>query len=130
MSTSRKLTAYALAAVIFAAGAVVGAVVHRHVFSPVYNTGPHFGGSHEHRMQVFRHHLGLTDEQAHQIEAIMERTRTEAEAIRAEEQPRMHELHERAQREIRAVLTEEQAAEYERIIEHTHRVEVPSHKKE
>jgi Spy/CpxP family protein refolding chaperone len=58
--------------------------------------------------------LGLTDEQAAQIDRIFEEQRTRMDAFWAEAGPRMNTVLDETRAEVRAVLSDEQNAEYER----------------
>lgn len=65
--------------------------------------------------------LGLTPEQKGEIDAILERTRRQAEELRHELRPQVHALMEQANEEIEQVLTEEQRAAYEELRRHHRR---------
>jgi Spy/CpxP family protein refolding chaperone len=58
--------------------------------------------------------LGLTEEQAAQIDRIFEEQRTRMDAFWVEAGPRMSTILDETRAEVRAVLNEEQNAEYER----------------
>lgn len=58
--------------------------------------------------------LGLTDEQAAQIDRIFEEQRTRMDAFWAEAGPRMNTILDETRVQVRTVLNEEQNAEYER----------------
>lgn len=116
----RRLLAAGLAVALFGAGVGVGVFADRHLMP--HGVIVQHGGLHttpEEHLELFKSHLDLTDEQTAQIEAIMKRTRAEYESLRGEQAPRVHALHDRAQREILEVLSESQAAEYHRLIQHT-----------
>jgi Spy/CpxP family protein refolding chaperone len=110
--------ALGLALLIFASGAVVGVVLAHTSLVPFSGVRDPWDQPHAEHLEAFREHLDLTDEQTAQVDAIMQRTRGEAEAIHAKQAPAMMELHQRAHREILALLDEEQAAEYQRMIDH------------
>ncbi len=59
--------------------------------------------------------LDLSREQEHEIREILRRTRREAAALREELRPRVHELMEKAVREIEQVLTPEQREAFARM---------------
>lgn len=59
--------------------------------------------------------LGLTAEQKDEIDAILKRTRRQADELRGELRPRVHELMEQANEEIEAVLTPAQREAYEEL---------------
>ncbi|UCC48245.1 MAG: hypothetical protein JSV41_12365 [Gemmatimonadota bacterium] len=61
--------------------------------------------------------LQLTQDQEAQLEAIVERHREEMSAIWREMRPRFEQLRDQARAEVRALLTEEQLAAYERLLE-------------
>jgi len=109
--------AVALALTIFVAGMVVGAASYRHWSYVDFEQGDPIARAHAELLERFRVSLDLTDDQVQQISDIMNRVRVEAEAIIANEQPAFRDLHERAHRDIREVLTDEQAIAYEKIIE-------------
>jgi Spy/CpxP family protein refolding chaperone len=115
----KHATAFALALAIFVAGGVVGVVVDRHL-GPRH--GPHgaapWSRPHAEHLDEFRRHFDLTDDQTQRVGEIMQRTRAAAEEIHARERPAMRALHERAHREILEVLTPDQAAEYQRMLDH------------
>ena len=114
----KHAAALSLALVIFVAGGVVGVVVDRHWLGrhPAHGVRP-WEHAHDEMLEAFRDHLDLTDEQTARIAEIMERTRAAAMEIHARESPAMRELHERAQKEVLDVLTEEQAVEYRRMMQ-------------
>jgi Spy/CpxP family protein refolding chaperone len=124
----KHAVAVGLAVTLFGAGAIVGVAVDRHWLQPhrAHIVDP-WARTHDELLEAFRVHLDLTEEQTRQIREIMDRTRAEAEAIHAAERPAMRELHERAQRDVLGVLTEEQADEYRRMIAHPERGLHPGH---
>jgi len=107
-----------LIAVILAAGVGIGVAVDRTWLAPsaerVRRHGPGLPPLGR-AMRHFRERLKLTDEQASKIEAILDAAGKEAEAVRERVEPDMRGIMERARSEIRALLTAEQAAEFDRL---------------
>jgi hypothetical protein len=61
--------------------------------------------------------LALSDEQRTQVQTILERSRDQASALWREYRPRYEEMQGQARAEIRGLLSEEQAAAYDALLE-------------
>ena len=69
----------------------------------------------EAHFERMRGELGLTDEQATKVRAVLDETRDEYRRLRAEVQPRFEEPRLRARTRIRALLTPEQQQKFDAI---------------
>src|SRR5512136_789244 len=103
-------TALVLVAV-FAAGAATGAGVTWALRPPHPRGGPPPAGG----IPPFVARLGLSPEQEARVRAIAERHRPELEAAIQETFPRLRAVQDEVDREIRAVLTPEQAARFDEL---------------
>lgn len=114
----RRWATVLLAAVIFAAGLVSGVgltivvAVHRLQYAIHHpDEGP------ARITAVLRRRLGLSEEQAHQVEAIVARRQADLAAIRRRTQPEVMRELEQVRAEIGAVLTADQRARWLRLYE-------------
>ena len=117
-STNNRFTAVALIAILLGAGVAIGVGVDR-VWLRSGSTRPADRRSpappFEMRVAQFRERLGLSDQQVAKIEAILDTASDEADAIHDRFEPEMKQVRERSRTALRAVLTPEQAAEYDRM---------------
>jgi Spy/CpxP family protein refolding chaperone len=77
-------------------------------------------GAHEHamheRFEKMRTELNLTDEQTAAVRAIIDETRNEYRALKAELRPRFEEPRQKARARIRALLTPEQQKKFDVLV--------------
>lgn len=107
-SRRKSLLAVGLAVVLFGGGLAVGVAGSHLIRRDAHRRGPH-GDHHgrDHKLDMFKKRLDLTDEQAAEIEAIFDATMVDMKA-----------LHERSQAQILEVLDEGQQAKFREMIEH------------
>lgn len=110
----KRLTAMVAVLGLFVLGVVAGALgAHlyyaRHLGAP---GGPHGGQFFAHRLEG---ELDLTTEQTRRIEAILEESRREADALRHRLLPEVHAAMEHNRERIMEVLTEDQRERFERL---------------
>lgn len=74
------------------------------------------GGKGEAFKNMLRSELGLTDQQSQQIDTIVNETRTEFRALRAEARPRYDAIRRKERERIRAVLNPEQQQKFDQLI--------------
>ena len=72
-------------------------------------------GKHEQRFEKMRQELGLTDQQATGVRAILDQTRNEYRALREELRPRFEEPRLRARTKIRALLNADQQKKFDAL---------------
>jgi Spy/CpxP family protein refolding chaperone len=107
----RALTALVIVGV-FTSGAVVGAGIHRWGSA----SGPaNVGQGHGTALWLPPGELELTPEQEQKVSLIVDRHRSELEAIVRESFPRVRAINEQMQAEVKAVLTPEQRAKFEQL---------------
>ena len=100
---------------VFALGAVTGVAL-----SSLYRSRT--GGSDtrekaaRERFEKMRTELNLTDQQTQEVRAILDETRNEYRALRAEVKPRFEEPRQKARARIRALLTAEQQQKFDAMI--------------
>ena len=96
--------------VVFALGCVTGAAI-----NGIYRgqTGPSDQG--EAYFESLEKELGLSDEQAVRMRAILDETRTQYKSICAEVRPRYYNLREGARVRMRELLSPEQAERFDRL---------------
>ncbi len=68
------------------------------------------------RFEKMRTELSLTDQQTTSVRAILDETRNEYHALRAELKPRFEEPRQRARAKIRALLTPEQQQKFDAMV--------------
>jgi Spy/CpxP family protein refolding chaperone len=122
-SMKSRLIAIGLALAILATGAAAGIAVDRWMGRPEVAQGRDRtrSPSVDRQLARFRKRLDLTDAQSEAIRAILERTKTEMDAIDAEVQPRVRGVRDRSRGEILQVLEPEQRTKYEDMIERSKR---------
>jgi hypothetical protein len=105
--------------VLFVSGMAVGILSHRYYVQDVVaakapqRRGPDF--YRQAYMAEMRNRLKLNDDQATSLEVILDDMRNKFRALRDEHRPRMDELQKEQTARIRAMLTAEQQAEYDRM---------------
>lgn len=106
-----RLSAVALLLGIFAAGAFTGAGIYHWAVRGHGPMGPPgvFGPRGMHR------ELGLTDAQAKQVDAIMEKYHPELEAVMRESFPRLRSVGDKIDAEIRPLLNDEQRRRFDEM---------------
>lgn len=108
-----------LLVVTFLAGGLAGAaslrVLNAAEPQPALPPGTHCHGPHEKRGGRWLEQLNLSAEQRAKVEQIMERRREQTSAFWENEGARLRVLVDSTRNEIRAVLTPEQRAEYDRL---------------
>ena len=116
-----RLLGMALLAATFLTGTLAGAAIDQAVAArqpdPAADAGRRCDGPPGKKTQAILHQLDLTPEQRERVDAIMERRRRQADAFWEREGPRMRSIVDSTRAEIRAVLTPEQRAEYDRLRE-------------
>ncbi len=121
MNGRSRAWALALLVAVFLLGGLAGAVGDRMLSSD--SAAPTEGrrGSDRERKRDYldwlSEELGLSEEQQAQVRAIAERHRDQVSALWREMRPRFEELQAQARSEIRAVLTEEQQAAYDDLLQ-------------
>ncbi len=101
---------------VFALGSVTGAAL-----DSVYrlrssaNQGEKLGKG-EAFMNMLRSELGLNEQQSAQINTIVNETRNEFRALRAEARPRYDAIRQKSRERIRAILTSEQQQKFDQMI--------------
>lgn len=101
---------------VFALGCVTGAAL-----DSAYRLqarSDHGGAGHDKDdfFESMRHNLNLNNEQATQIRAIVDETRTEYRQLRAEVRPRYDAIREKGRGRIRALLTPEQQQKFDAML--------------
>lgn len=76
---------------------------------------PHSSGSHRGMVARLIRDLRLDDAQRAKLDQILEAKRQKLEAVRTETRPRFREIHDAVRLEIRALLTPEQQAKFDKI---------------
>ena len=118
--TSRtRIKIWLVLVVVFTLGCATGAAL-----DVLYHTRARTGrgegrgprGDKEAHFEAMRRDLGLTDEQASAIRAILEETRNEYRALRTELRPRFEEPRLKARTRIRALLLPEQQQKFDAIV--------------
>ncbi|HYW69783.1 MAG TPA: hypothetical protein VE961_02035 [Pyrinomonadaceae bacterium] len=68
------------------------------------------------KMEKLRHDLNLTDDQMKSVTSILDETKNEYKALRAEVKPRFDEPRQKARTRIRALLTPEQQQKFDAFV--------------
>jgi Spy/CpxP family protein refolding chaperone len=108
-----RLKVWLVLIVVFVLGSITGAALsglYRSRASGRSETSPH------ERFEKMRRDLNLTDEQTKSVSAILDDTRNEYRALRAELRPRFEEPRQKARTKIRALLTPEQQQKFDAIV--------------
>jgi Spy/CpxP family protein refolding chaperone len=103
--------------VVFVLGSVTGAALTRLYRSHAGGGGPEARerAMHE-RFEKMRSELSLTDQQTTSVRTILDETRNEYRALRAELRPRFEEPRMKARARIRALLTPEQQKKFDALV--------------
>jgi len=91
----------------FTGGAVTG--FYRTMSRPDHNSG-------RDKMEKLRRDLSLTDDQMKSVSTILDETKNEYKALRAEVKPRFDEPRQKARARIRALLTPEQQQKFDAFV--------------
>jgi len=108
-----KFKIWLVLAVVFALGTVTGAALGGLYHSRAGGRGRGGDGRDARQFDKMRNELGLSDEQATRVRAILDETRNEYRALRTELRPRFEEPRLRARAKIREVLSEEQRQKFD-----------------
>jgi hypothetical protein len=123
MNGKSRVWALALLVAVFLVGGAAGAAVDRMLVGERRVSSSQrgrSGGDRDRRrsyLDWLAAQLELTEEQKTEVQAILERSREQVEELWREMRPRYEELQEQARAEIRALLSEEQAAAYDALLE-------------
>jgi Spy/CpxP family protein refolding chaperone len=116
-----RLLAIGVLAATFATGMLAGTAADQALAArgpaPAPKAGWQCEGGPGGKTRAILDQLRLTPEQRTRIDAVMERRRAQADAFWASEGPRMRSIVDSTRAEVRAILTPEQRAEYDRIRE-------------
>ena len=108
-----KFKIWLVLAVVFALGTVTGAALGGLYHSRAGGRGRGGDGRDARQFDKMRTELGLSDEQAARVRAILDETRNEYRALRTELRPRFEEPRLRARAKIREVLDEAQRQKFD-----------------
>jgi len=100
---------------VFVLGAVTGAALSGLYRSRASGSEAREKAMHE-RFENMRRELSLTDEQTTAVKAIIDETRNEYRALRAELRPRFEEPRQKARTRIRALLTPDQQKKFDTMV--------------
>lgn len=106
-----RLKVWLVLVVVFVLGSITGAALTGLLYRSRANDRPE-RSAHE-RFEKMRTELNLTDEQTKAVSAILDETRNEYRALRAELRPRFDEPRQKARAKIRALLTPEQQQKFD-----------------
>lgn len=109
-----QLAAAGFAAVLFAGGAVVGALGHRYYVATTVTT-PADVARHRY-IQEMQDRLKLTPAQVTQLEAIMHDTKAKTRAVRDSYKPQMLKIKQDHIDRVKAILTPQQIPAYEKLV--------------
>ena len=115
VTTLIRLKMWSLLLGIFVLGAVTGAALTGLYRSRASGPEARERAMHE-RFENMRRDLNLTDEQTTQVRAIIDETRNEYRALRAELRPRFDEPRQKARAKIRALLTPDQQKKFDAMV--------------
>src|SRR5690348_474721 len=111
LTGNTKLKVWLVLVVVFALGSITGAALTGLYRSRAGADRPE-KAMHD-RFEKMRTELNLTDEQTKAVSAILDETRNEYRALRAELRPRFEEPRQKARARIRALLTPEQQQKFD-----------------
>jgi Spy/CpxP family protein refolding chaperone len=111
LTGNTKLKVWLVLVVVFVLGSITGAALTGLYRSRAGADRPD-KAMHE-RFEKMRTELSLTDEQTKAVSAILDETRNEYRALRAELRPRFEEPRQKARAKIRALLTPEQQQKFD-----------------
>jgi len=100
---------------VFVLGAITGAALSGLYRSRASGSETRDKAMHE-RFENMRRELSLTDEQTTAVRAIIDETRNEYRALRAELRPRFEEPRQKARTRIRALLTPDQQKKFDAMV--------------
>ena len=100
---------------VFVLGAITGAALSGLYRSRASGSETREKAMHE-RFENMRRELSLTDEQTTAVRAIIDETRNEYRALRAELRPRFEEPRQKARKRIRALLTPDQQKKFDAMV--------------
>ena len=100
---------------VFVLGAITGAALSGLYRSRASGSETRDKAMHE-RFENMRRELSLTDEQTTAVRAIIDETRNEYRALRAELRPRFEEPRQKARKRIRALLTPDQQKKFDAMV--------------
>ena len=100
---------------VFVLGAITGAALSGLYRSRASGSETREKAMHE-RFENMRRELSLTDEQTTAVRAIIDETRNEYRALRAELRPRFEEPRQKARMRIRALLTPDQQKKFDAMV--------------
>jgi len=100
---------------VFVLGAITGAALSGLYRSRASGSETREKAMHE-RFENMRRELSLTDEQTTAVRAIIDETRKEYRALRAELRPRFEEPRQKARKRIRALLTPDQQKKFDAMV--------------
>jgi hypothetical protein len=109
-----QLAAAGFAALLFAGGAVVGALGHRYYAATAVSASSET--AHHRYIQEMQDRLKLTSAQVVQLETIMRETKAKTRAVRDSYQPQMLKIKQDHIESIKAILTPEQIPAYEKLV--------------
>lgn len=115
VTTRTRLKMWLLLLGVFVLGAVTGSALTGLYRSRASGPEARERAMHE-RFENMRRELNLTDEQTTAVRAIIDETRNEYRALRAELRPRFEEPRQKARTRIRALLTPDQQKNFDAMI--------------
>jgi Spy/CpxP family protein refolding chaperone len=115
LTTSTRLKMWSLLLGVFVLGAVTGSALTGLYRSRASGPEARERAMHE-RFENMRRELNLTDEQTTAVRAIIDETRNEYRALRAELRPRFEEPRQKARTRIRALLTPDQQKKFDAMV--------------
>jgi len=114
ISGNARLKIWLVLVVVFALGSITGAALTGLYRSRASNDRPEKAG-HD-RFEKIRTELNLTDEQTKSVSAILDDTRNEYRALRAELRPRFDAPRQKARARIKEILTPEQRQKFDAMV--------------
>ena len=115
VTTRTRLKMWSLLLGVFVLGAVTGSALSGLYRSRASGPEARERAMHE-RFENMRRELNLTDEQTTAVRAIIDETRNEYRALRAELRPRFEEPRQKARTKIRALLTPDQQKKFDAMV--------------
>lgn len=110
-----RTTAALFAVLLFICGVVIGVLGDRYYSTTsVVARNPH--AFRQRYINEMRSKLDLTPEQVGKLQAIMDKTKTEYDALRESTRPQMLKIKQEHIAEVKAILTPEQVPKYDRLI--------------
>src|SRR6266850_1345444 len=114
MQGHTRLKVWLVLVVVFVLGSITGAALTGLYRSRASGDRPE-RSSHD-RFQKMQRDLSLTEDQTKSVSAILDETRNEYRALRAELRPRFEEPRQKARTKIRALLTPEQQQKFDAMV--------------